>query len=308
MRSVQLLLTTMLSDTPLCASDRLRASGWRGPVIAMLKKALPRRALRRLVGVEPPYGPPFLRVLAAVAGREWFSWIPTMGLPPVLALPGTITFRPDKTATMAAMQAHLERPRLEQSVFDSILPFGSSSQEIAGTYTYACKDIKHADFYYIFRYQAFWMPPSSMTLLQSICSLCVKMLLMHCYASIFMLLSQSNCREAFAAELDRRRDRLRRWWKPRPPVRLIPIESGDLCAFCHEELLPPDEQPEEAAADAEAPRSRWWLFGSAASATPADAARQSVLHCRWGCGKAVHKSCATGWGRNACVYCSAPMS
>ena len=51
-------------------------------------------------------------------------------------------------------------------------------------------------------------------------------------------------------------------------------EAEKVCAFCHEELLPPDEQPEEAAADAEAPRSRWWLFGSAASATPADAARQ----------------------------------
>lgn len=33
-----------------------------------------------------------------------------------------------------------------------------------------------------------------------------------------------------------------------------------------------------------------------------------VLHCRWGCGKAVHRACATGWGRNSCVYCAAPMS
>ena len=38
------------------------ASGWRGPLVALLKLAMPRKALRRVVGVEPPYGPPFLRV------------------------------------------------------------------------------------------------------------------------------------------------------------------------------------------------------------------------------------------------------
>jgi len=219
-----LLLTTMLSDTPACSSEGLRTSGWRGMVVALTKWLLPRRWLRRIVGVEPPYGPPFLRVLAAVASREWLGWVPNpFGLPSLLALPGSITFKPDR-ATTSALEAAVAEPRpirLEQSVLESLIPVGYGSEELAGVYTYACKDQRWSDYYYIFRYPAFWYAPASMALLHSLLSLCVKMLLMHAYASIFMLLSQSNCREAFVAELERRVDRLRRWWRPRPPVRLI---------------------------------------------------------------------------------------
>ena len=328
---VQLLLTTMLSDTPTCASERLRSSGWRAPLVALLKAVLPRRWLRRVVGVEPPYGPPFLRILAAVASREWLGWIPSMGLPSVLALPGTITFRPDRAAAARAAErsgalAASDAP----SMLESLLP-GTNS--LAGVYTYACKDVKHGDFYYIFRYQAFWMRPASAALLQSVGSLLLKMLLMHAYASLFMLLSQGTCREAFVAELTRRRDRIQRWLYPRPPVRRIPIEPGDLCAFCHEELLrpPPDEADDDESASDGPSIGHWGLSwqrrggsGEASSRgssegndegqapagempLPADLDR-FVLHCRWGCGKAVHKSCAAAWGRNACVYCSAPMS
>jgi len=314
-----LLLTTMLSDTPACASDRLRSSGWRAPVIAILKHAIPRQWLRRIVGVEPPYGPPFLRVLAAVVSREWLGWVPTLGAPSLLMLPGTITFRPDRVVEAPA------RSLLERGVLDSIMPGG---EELSGVYTYACKDSRHGDFFYIFRYQAFWMRPASAALLHSVLSLVVKMLLMHMYASLFMLLSQLNVREAFSAELHRRLDRVRRWLRPRPPVKTIPIEPGDICAFCHEELSspPPEENEEEHAAALE----RWTVHGDVLgletseagsgprSASPtADAAApppstidlgRYALHCRWGCGKAVHKACAASWGRNACVYCSAPMT
>ena len=237
-----------------------------------------------------------------------------------------------------------------------------------------------------------------------------------------MLLSQSNCREAFAAELGRRLDRVRRWLTPRPPVRLIAIDPGDLCAFCHEELLSPAPgEGEEEATDGEVgrvarategiqegiqarlpdalvrpyvngglavrhaaaraiqlanaiarhvlpvvaavlvpaasavlrallivARPLWALLarlgrtlerrlgdgrddaavagagsGTAGARpprpprppplTPEEIAEQQrnipahVIHCSWGCGKAVHRSCADAWGRNACVYCSAPM-
>ena len=144
-----------------------------------------------------------------------------------------------------------------------------------------------------------------MALLHAVSSLLIKMLLMHAYASLFMLLAQANCREAFFAELQRRLDRVRRWAFPRPEVRQIAIEPGDLCAFCHEELCnpAPDELPAEPSA---AP-----LFGSAASAaSPAGGgggSHTSVVYCRWGCGKAVHRACASSWGRNACVYCASPM-
>ena len=365
-----LLLTTMLSDTPSCTSDRLRASGWRGLLIALTRKVLPRRLLRRVVGVEPPFGPPFLRVLAAVASREWLSWVPMFGrLPSLLSLPGSITFRPDRA--IATANAEGRPARLELSVLDSIIPINLGTEQLYGVYTYACKDQHYHDYYYIFRYPAFWYGPASMELLRSIASLCLKMLLMHAYASLFMLLSQANCREAFGAELERRADKLRRWIKPRPPVRLIPIEPGDICAFCHEELIkPPDED-----ADAEAQPSSalmWGMLGttlgktlpvataaaaaavaaalkrrmargigapsdsssgtgdgtgdgnaaaddgpasSRAASTPLASEPPSsaqlerfVLHCRWGCGKAVHRACATGWGRNSCVYCAAPMS
>ena len=255
-----LLLTTMLSDTPSCTSDRLRASGWRGLLIALTRKVLPRRLLRRVVGVEPPFGPPFLRVLAAVASREWLSWVPMFGrLPSLLSLPGSITFRPDRA--IATANAEGRPARLELSVLDSIIPINLGTEQLYGVYTYACKDQHYHDYYYIFRYPAFWYGPASMELLRSIASLCLKMLLMHAYASLFMLLSQANCREAFGAELERRADKLRRWIKPRPPVRLIPIEPGDICAFCHEELIkPPDED-----ADAEAQPSSalmWGMFGT----------------------------------------------
>jgi hypothetical protein len=494
-----LVAATVLSDTPTCTSSRLRKSGWRAPVVALLKLVLPRKWIRRVVGVEPPFGPPFLRVLASVASKEWLGWIPSFGLPSLLALPGTITFRPDRPSSPFSagvappsqpmrppllpfwpMPAEAPAPPLPPAppapssgpygdgdhAFGSWFPGGS---EVTGVYTYACQDTIHGapaarttqesgraawgyhtlrlltcgalarvrdrfacpdaallalasprmlagDFYYIFRYQkAFWMRPASLALLQAVGSLFVKMLLMHVYASLFMLLSQDNCREAFCAELKRRADRVRRFLKPRPPVRLIAIEPGDICAFCHEELNKPppaaDEEPPldlaelyaarraEAAAEGRAAeiafhinfrvavalrsssRAVRWLAlemhakglvvaeavtrgarataaaataaaatmaagtgaahgygraadaggggsesvgGQPATADPASAelvaaAGQEpqqqqqgpessfVIHCRWGCGKAVHAACAAAWGRNACVYCSAPM-
>ena len=333
-----LILTTIVSDTPMCSSSRLRTSGWRAPVVALLKRSVPRRWLRRVVGVDPPYGPPFLRILAAVLSREWFAWIPDVGLPSILTLPGTITFRPDAPLTRASPAGPAHDGSLGLPPFSALLP--TEPAEITGVYTYACRDVVHRDFYYIFRYQkALWMRPASLSLLYGLVSLFVKMLLMHAYASLFMLLSQSNCREAFAAELRRRTDRVHRWLWPRPPVRLIPIEPGDVCAFCHEELMrpapdaadvdggardngrPASDVPGEAVAAAAAsaadgsPLARvrgifLSLIGrAAAGGDPTQRANgdDAILHCRWGCGRAVHRECADAWGRNACVFCAAPM-
>mmetsp|Transcript_29704 Transcript_29704/g.62488 ORF Transcript_29704/g.62488 Transcript_29704/m.62488 type:complete len:286 (-) Transcript_29704:1074-1931(-) len=224
------------------------------------------------------YGPPFLRVLAAVVSREWLGWMPSFGLPSLMALPGTITFKPGFGKRGAGATP------VPTSAASGWLP---GMQELTGVYTYACRDVAYGDFYYLFRYQAFWMRPAAMLLLHAFGSLLIKMLLMHAYAALFMLLAQDNCREAFRAEVTRRLDRLRRRIWPRPPVRLIPVEPGDLCAFCHEDLLPEADPDDKAAVAA--------------------AAVQERLHCRWGCGKAVHKACAASWGRNSCVYCNAPM-
>lgn len=179
-----LVLTTILSDTPACTSSRLRSSGWRAPLVGLLKVAVPKRWLRRVVGVDPPYGPPFLRVLAAVASREWLGWLPSFGLPSILALPGTITFRPDRPSSGGGGISPRDLPAAPgfsaAAVFDSWLPGGS---EVTGVYTYACQDAVHSDFFYIFRYQkAFWMRPASFALLQAVGSLLIKMLLMHAYA------------------------------------------------------------------------------------------------------------------------------
>lgn len=144
--SPQLVLTTIVSDTPACTSSRLRSSGWRAPIVALLKLAMPKKALRRVVGVEPPYGPPFLRVLAAVASKEWLGWMPTFGMPSLLQLPGTITFRPDRPSTQLPRPPP---PLSAASVFDAWMPGG----EVTGVYTYACQDAVHSDFFYIFRYQ-----------------------------------------------------------------------------------------------------------------------------------------------------------
>lgn len=284
-----ILLTTMLHDTPACTSERLRATGWRRWVLRMVRHVVPRPWLRRIFGVEPPYGPPFLRVLAAVVSREWFSWVPTFGLPSLLSLPGSITFKPRRGSVS-------EFPSMDDD--DGMSTWFVGSNELAGVYTYACQDVKYGDFYYLFRYQAFWMRPAAMALLHAVSSLLIKMLLMHAYASLFMLLAQTNCREAFCAELQRRSDRVHRWLFPRPEVRQIPIEPGDLCAFCHEELSnpAPDEQVLEPV-----------LVPSYDSNVLSGIRTNSIVHCRWGCGKAVHRVCAASWGRNACVYCASPM-
>eukprot|EP00316_Scyphosphaera_apsteinii_P021773 CAMPEP_0119347516 /NCGR_PEP_ID=MMETSP1333-20130426/108561_1 /TAXON_ID=418940 /ORGANISM="Scyphosphaera apsteinii, Strain RCC1455" /LENGTH=174 /DNA_ID=CAMNT_0007360063 /DNA_START=678 /DNA_END=1199 /DNA_ORIENTATION=+ len=119
------------------------------------------------------------------------------------------------------------------------------AEELTGVYTYACRDSNYGDFYYLFRYQAFWMRPAAMVLLHAFGSLLIKMLLMHSYAALFMLLAQGNCRDAFRAEVKRRVDRMHRRLWPRPPVRLILVEPGDLCAFCHEEMLQPGDTEED---------------------------------------------------------------
>ena len=276
------LLTTMLHDTPQCATDRLRKTGWRAPALRVARRVLPRGWLRRIFGVEPPFGPPFLRVLAAALSNEWLGWMPSLGgwLPSLLSLPGTITFKPGGSGGLPAGVSAVDDAGLASSWL-------SSGQELAGVYTYVCQDTRHGDFHYLFRYHAFWMRPAAMALLHALGSLLIKMLLMHAYAALFMLLAQANCRDAWVAELRRRADRFRRLVWPRPPVRLIAVEPGDLCAFCHEELL-------QAAPDDSSP------------ATGPDAVHHRS--CRWGCGKAVHTACAANWGRNACVYCSAPMS
>ena len=138
-------------------------------MVALLKLVLPRKWLRRVVGVEPPFGPPFLRVLASVASKEWLSWVPTFGLPSLLALPGTITFRPDRSPS--PFFAAVAPPR--QPVRPPLLPFWPmpveapslpprrlrepraprrgqrvwfwlpGSSEVTGVYTYACQDAIH---------------------------------------------------------------------------------------------------------------------------------------------------------------------
>ena len=276
------LLATMLHDTPQCATDRLRKTGWRAPALRVARRVLPLRWLRRIFGVEPPFGPPFLRVLAGALSNDWLGWLPSFGgwLPSLLSLPGTITFKPGDSGGLPAGVSAVDDGGLASSWL-------SSGQELAGVYTYVCQDTRHGDFHYMFRYHAFWMRPAAMALLHALGSLLIKMLLMHAYAALFMLLAQANCRDAWVAELRRRADRFRRLVWPRPPVRLIPVEPGDLCAFCHEELL-------QAAPDDSSP------------ATGPEAVHHRF--CRWGCGKAVHTVCAANWGRNACVYCNAPMT
>jgi hypothetical protein len=47
--------------------------------------------------------------------------------------------------------------------------------------------------------------------------------------------------------------------------------------------------------------------GAAAGAEAEEQVAAHVLHCRWGCGKAVHRACAANYERNACVYCGVAM-
>ena len=262
------LLTTILQDTPLCSSDRLNVEGWRAPVVRLLADKLPHRWMRRIVGVQPPNGPAFLRVLAAMA------------TPSILSLPGTVAFRSEGSA-----EQHWARS-WSASELGALADADVVADEdtLSGMYTYSCRDSRYGDYDYSYHYQAFWLRPAASIVLHTVGSLLIKMLLMHAYAACFMLLSQGNCRDAFVAECRRRVDRSQRWLWPRPPVREIPVEPGDLCAFCHEEILRPSPD------------------------APDDAAEVHHVHCRWGCGKAVHKQCAAGWERNSCVYCGAPMS
>ena len=287
------LLTTLVAETPACTSDRIRDAAWRGPLLRILRPLLPRRALRRVLGVEPPFGPPFLRVLAAQLSSDWLGWVPSwvlFGLPSPLALPGTITFRPGTSPAAAQFLRRHPSYGAAPGFSRAELTGGwlPGAREVSGVYRYTCADARHGDFVYAFTYRALWMRPAAVALLRAFGSLALKLLLMHAYAALFMLLAQGNCRDAFYAELKRCFDRIKRKVVRRPPVKLIPVEAGDLCAFCHEELAkpPPDD-------DGHRP--------------PADPQRPPYRHCRWGCGKAVHVACAEAWGRDACVYCSSAM-
>ena len=59
--------------------------------------------------------------------------------------------------------------------------------------------------------------PAAVALLRAFGSLALKLLLMHAYAALFMLLAQGNCRDAFYAELKRCFDRIKRKVVRRPP-------------------------------------------------------------------------------------------
>ena len=181
-----ILLSTMLHNTPACSSEQLRRSGWRRPLLRLVRRALPRRWLRRIFGVEPPYGPPFVRVLTAVLSRDWLGWVPSLGMPSLLSLPGTITFKSAGSSGLPAGGWSTPAPA------DYPGGFRASGQEMAGVYTYACRDATHDDFYYLFRYHAFWMRPAAMALLHAMGSLFIRMMLMHAYAALFMLLAQAQ--------------------------------------------------------------------------------------------------------------------
>jgi len=121
------LLVTLLHETPQCTSSVLRASGWRAPLVPLLRDLLPVPMLRRVFGVQPPRAPPFLRLLAAVISREWLGWVPTFGVPSAFALPGAISFRPSR------LPAREHGPTaFESRWFDF--------EELTGVYTYDCHD------------------------------------------------------------------------------------------------------------------------------------------------------------------------
>lgn len=149
------LLVTLLHETPQCTSSVLRTSGWRAPIVPLLRNVLPLPLLRRVLGVQPPRAPPFLRLLAAVVSREWLGWVPGLGLPSVFALPGTISFRPSRSA-----------PRVFD-LSDAAEARWFDFEELTGVYTYGCHDTQHSDFSYTFRYKAFWMRPAASDLLHT---------------------------------------------------------------------------------------------------------------------------------------------
>jgi hypothetical protein len=119
-----------------------------------------------------------------------------------------------------------------------------------------------------------------------------------------------------------------------------------VCAFCHEDLLTPPPADEDAQQHGRVARAlvrvgfaivAWLckalqlLLGNAACGavwsaihlawraaasgslggrhvTVASGHEAHCVYCRWGCGQAVHRKCAASWGRDVCVFCSAPMS
>lgn len=194
-----LLLTTMLHDTPACTSSRIRSNGWRRPLVWLLKPLqplLPTAWMRRAFGVEPPFGPPFLRLLAAIFSEEALGWLPSFGLPSLLGLPGTIAFTPVDAASDSAWHLSGDEDLIAWAAELGGRPIGPPV-----VYTYSCRDVVHDDYNYVFRYSAFWMQraPSSFAFARAAGSLAAKMLLMHAFASLFMLLSQVGSRTSSAS-------------------------------------------------------------------------------------------------------------
>lgn len=89
---------------------------------------------------------------------------------------------------------------------------------------------------------------------------------------------------------------------PRPP------EQADVCPICHELLLQPEPLHPSAVEDGDASDSRpqrLELECTSSSAPPSEPPKPFV-HCRWGCGQAVHDECMQAWRRgyrNECVIC-----
>ena len=157
------------------------------------------------------------------------------------------------------------------------------ARAVSGVYRYTCADrrrrLRHA-----FTYRALWMRPAAVAPSAPWLP-ALKLLLMHAYAALFMLLAQGNCRDARGAQAVLRPDQAE---GGAPPARQAHAgRAGDLCAFCHEELAkpPPDDDGHRPPADPQRPP-----YATAAGA----AARRST----W---RAPRRGAAT------CVYCSSAM-
>lgn len=170
----------------------------------------------------------------------------------------------------------------------SRLPGTSTRLPSSRVYQYTCLDSRFRDFTYTFTYDSGYEDLVLELLLNFQRSVAFEMLLSWLCSLGCIFILNANTRETIIGEARRlffrqKRELFRFLVGPPRQVTRIPVEHGDLCALCMEELLPDDGRENDG----------------------------SVSFCRWGCGKAIHTACqqqAQEQWRDSCVYCGSSWS
>ena len=293
--------------------------GWRRKVIDLaVPLGVSERWVRSLGGVDIPQPPPFGRVL--------FNYM----LPGFQFLPGTSSLEllPSPLSDDVGGREPLWLS-LIAGEGGSWLSSSSTFQQHPPQYqfSYVCTDSRHRDYTYFFSYDGKHVEIFTESLWEFSHMIVFEALVSAMAYFAILLLLNLDLRRATFSSVSAWAGRIARIATPRTTVAERPIEDGDMCPVCHEELVPAgrDGAAESQAHQCWDPCLAWRGAPTASCGGECDGSlvarrfsrwrrrraklKQPIIHCRWSCGRAVHRDCQAQWlktGANSCVYCNAP--